>query len=358
VNRSVAIGLVGVVAIVLALALTFWRDADEVKALWEAMDTPRPAAELQREPETKSDETKPTVANTPTKREGNSGSLEKKSEGRLPEAKSVLPSFDVVRVNPAGDAVIAGRATPGAKITILDGDVSVGTVTADVNGEWVLVPEKPLPSGNRVLSILAVIPGGDRLSSENIVVLAVPQRTKNPEVPLAVLLPREGKETKKILQRPKSKNSASRNISLKLDIVDYDEAGQLRLLGQANPGNIAIVYLNNASVGKAEVAVDGKWELRPESPVAPGFYTLRVDELKSEKVIARLELPFSRAAPIDKIMEDDYVIVQPGNSLWRISRRILGQGTMYSVIYEANKDQIRDPHLIHPGQVFAIPKTN
>ena len=355
-KRSIAIGLVGFVAIWLALALTFWRDVDEVKALRKVAHNPRPAADLPAEPEIKSDEIRPTVPDISTKGEGNSASFEKKSEARLSEAASVSPSFDVVRVNPTGDAVIAGRATPGAKVTVLDGDVSVGTVTADVNGEWVLIPEKPLPSGDRVLSVLAVMSGGDSLRSENIVVLAVPQRTKKLEMPLAVLVPREGKDTKKILQRPKSKDSASPNTTLKLDIVDYDEAGQLRLLGRANPGNIAVVYLNNATIGHAEVTAGGNWELRPEFPVEPGLYTLRVDELKAKKVIARVEFPFSRAAPIDAIEQDDYVIVQPGNSLWRISRRILGRGMMYSIIYEANKSQIGDPNLIHPGQVFAIPK--
>ena len=34
---------------------------------------------------------------------------------------------------------------------------------------------------------------------------------------------------------------------------------------------------------------------------------------------------------------------------------IYGRGVHYTVIYEANKDQIRDPDLIYPGQIFAIP---
>lgn len=41
-----------------------------------------------------------------------------------------LPSFDVVRVNPQGDAVIAGRAAPGAEVTVLDGEKPLGKVTA------------------------------------------------------------------------------------------------------------------------------------------------------------------------------------------------------------------------------------
>ncbi|MGE0584480.1 MAG: LysM peptidoglycan-binding domain-containing protein [Flavobacteriaceae bacterium] len=47
--------------------------------------------------------------------------------------------------------------------------------------------------------------------------------------------------------------------------------------------------------------------------------------------------------------------IERGDNLWRIARRIYGRGIRYSVIYEANRSQIRDPNLIYPGQVFTIP---
>jgi nucleoid-associated protein YgaU len=47
--------------------------------------------------------------------------------------------------------------------------------------------------------------------------------------------------------------------------------------------------------------------------------------------------------------------VTPGDSLWRISRKTLGEGVRYSSIYQANSSQIRDPNLIYPGQVFVVP---
>ena len=47
--------------------------------------------------------------------------------------------------------------------------------------------------------------------------------------------------------------------------------------------------------------------------------------------------------------------VTRGDSLWRISRVTYGKGVRYSVIYEANQDQIRNPRLIYPGQVFVLP---
>ena len=51
-----------------------------------------------------------------------------------------------------------------------------------------------------------------------------------------------------------------------------------------------------------------------------------------------------------------HVVVQPGESLWRIARHAYGQGVRYTVIFAANHDQIRDPDLIYPGQTFAVPK--
>jgi nucleoid-associated protein YgaU len=45
-----------------------------------------------------------------------------------------------------------------------------------------------------------------------------------------------------------------------------------------------------------------------------------------------------------------------GDSLWRISRTMLGHGVRYTQIYAANTQQIRDPRLIYPGQVFVLPQ--
>ena len=49
------------------------------------------------------------------------------------------------------------------------------------------------------------------------------------------------------------------------------------------------------------------------------------------------------------------VVIQPGNNLWKLSRIIYGRGINFTVIYQANKEQIRNPNRIYPGQIFAIP---
>ena len=51
-------------------------------------------------------------------------------------------------------------------------------------------------------------------------------------------------------------------------------------------------------------------------------------------------------------------IIKRRDNLWRISRELYGKGIRWSTIYQANKDQIRNPRWIDPGQVFILPEGN
>jgi nucleoid-associated protein YgaU len=55
------------------------------------------------------------------------------------------------------------------------------------------------------------------------------------------------------------------------------------------------------------------------------------------------------------VPEINTAMVARGDNLWRISRRLYGQGTRYTVIYDANQGQIRNPDRIYPGQLFVVP---
>ena len=55
--------------------------------------------------------------------------------------------------------------------------------------------------------------------------------------------------------------------------------------------------------------------------------------------------------------EVNTAIVSRGDSLWHISKRIYGRGIRYTVIFDANAPQIRNPDLIYPGQIFVLPPT-
>lgn len=282
----------------------------------------------------------------------------------------VIPSFDVVRINPKGDTVMAGRAAPGSKVRILDHGKEIGEVTADKRGEWVFVPETPLPPGNSELTLESES-GGTKVASDSAVMLLVPEKGKDiagqptdqPQQPLALKVPSGPQKItvpdrpipSVVLQKPTTGESTS---SLSVDAIDYDDAGRLSISGQADKGALVQLYLDNKFLGRTTTGDDGRWSVTPEARIEPGLYTLRVDQVDTAgKVLARVTLPFSRAEPLSP-GAGRYVIVQPGNSLWRIARRTYGTGFKYTVIFGANAEQIADADLIYPGQIFELPAGN
>ena len=276
------------------------------------------------------------------------------------------PSFDVVRVNPNGDAVMAGRAAPDSAVEIVDSGSEMGRIKTDKRGEWVFVPDQPLQPGEHRLSLVMTIKGRAPINSVSNVVLVVPERGKDiagqagDSQALVLRIGPDGKAM--VLQNPGGGSGGK----LTVDAGDYDEQGKLFISGRAVPKGTVQLYLNNRFIGHARAGEDdgtggSTWTMSPESPVAPGIYNLRADHVDNAgKVLARVQFPFSRAEPITEVAlkAGDYVTVQPGNSLWRLARRTYGEGTRYMVIYQANAEQITNPDLIFPGQRFKLPETN
>jgi nucleoid-associated protein YgaU len=345
VNRPLVIGTVGGVIVATAIALTFFVDYGSRHG------TERTAAAPQA---------------VPAAPEPAAGKLSAPASVEHP----VLPSFDVVRVNPQGDTVIAGRAQPDSEVTVREGDREIGRATADARGEWVLVPKQPLAPGSRELSLTARGPDGSTASASDKVVVLVPERGKDvagrtaaaeKAGALALRVPSGGGMGTTVLQKPGggAEPAAARHggSALGLDAVDYDDAGRLALSGHAPVGAHVNVYLDNRLLGTGIAGPDRVWRIAPDKTVPPGLYTLRVDQLGTGgKVVARVETRFVRSEPLGNLPRDSVVLVQPGNSLWRLARQAYGHGTQYTVIFEANRKQIRDPDLIYPGQVFMVPK--
>jgi nucleoid-associated protein YgaU len=270
------------------------------------------------------------------------------------------PSFDVVKVGPTGTAVIAGRAEPGAKVIVRDGDKAIGEVTADRRGEWVLIPDQPIGSGNRLLSAEASNPGtGATVKSKETVALSI-----SPVAPagsaggtaLAVVLPHDGESGARVLQLPNGASPGKPN-SLSMDTAEYDPQGRVVLSGRAAPGATVQIYLGNEPLATVTADAGGAWSATSSRPVPPGQLELRLDQLTSTgRVAQRVALPLGQGAAIEPAPGQNYV-VQRGNNLWRIAQRAYGAGMRYVVIYSANPDQIRNPNKIYPGQVFKIPKS-
>jgi nucleoid-associated protein YgaU len=170
-----------------------------------------------------------------------------------------MPSFDIALIGPDGRGVIAGRAQPGAKIILLDGDKELAQDQADAHGEWVIIAQDPpLTAGPHELRVVQHVDGRAPVTTDQVVVAIVPDQK------------------------------------------------------QSGPKKKTLVMIAPSS-GAATLV---------QPPSAAG------------------------------------VVVVRGDSLWNIARARYGTGFRPTLIYGANKDQIRDPDLIYPGQVFNLPKIN
>jgi nucleoid-associated protein YgaU len=417
------------------------------------------------------------------------------------------PSFDIVRVNARGDAVMAGRAAPHAEIAILDGTTEIGRVKADDRGEWVFVPTGPMPPGGRELSLRARNPDGSVWDSASTVVLVVPERDRDvagravtpgaPTPPIALLTPRAPGGALQVLQAPRTDTAPPADApaeaqpsapgadqagpapaapapprpveapagtptvaptapapttapaapppppppaappgpaiaaapvaapppaparvatptppapaapapapesstarapdppaapaqvvprpagpappvaapalpaaptipqgrppgGISVDVVDYGITGDVSFAGRASPGEAVRLYLDGLHLGDTRADAEGRWNLAPGQPIEPGrTQALRADQVSPDgRVTARVQVPFQRAETPPEGLRPGSIVVQPGHSLWRIARETYGRGIRYTVIYEANREQIRNPDLIYPGQVFMLP---
>lgn len=300
------------------------------------------------------------------------------------EGQPVPPSFDVVRVNPSGDAVIAGRAQPDAEVTILDHGKVIGSVKADNRGEWVFLPESALDPGEHSFTLESKTEDAEQKAapkqeSETSVMVLVPEIAKDiagrasnqPAGALAVEIPKSGEGPTRVMNVPNAPAQAAAGAPTgpEISAIDYDAEGRAILSGRAPSGSRLFVYVDNKPIGEVVADEDGRWSFKPSTPIAQGLHVIRIDQVDGTgKVVARAEIPFEQAeVPMVAGLQPDTsgvgaeggrIIVQPGNSLWRLARRSYGDGLRYTVIYEANKDQIANPDLIYPGQVFSVPAGN
>lgn len=331
----------------------------------------------------------------------------------LSESAPKTPSFDVVRVETNGAAMIAGNAEAGSMIDIRVDETVVAQVKADSRGNFAsfvtlpeskdaqvltLVSEAQVAASEQVIvapivfeeatpavapvvveAIAADTPASqdvplvvekitpavapvviEEIATEKPALLDVPLVVEDiveetpavPEAPVVLLASKEGV---RVLQAPKPDA-----MTALLGSISYDDAGDVALTGTAS-GEFVRVYLNDRAVATSQIEANGDWQAGLPA-VDTGIYTLRVDELdKQGQVVARVETPFKREEPevlaaateTKKLVQA--ITVQPGATLWAIARERYGSGTLYTRVFEANADTIKNPDLIYPGQVFRVP---
>lgn len=318
------------------------------------------------------------------------------------------PRFDLVRVEQDGSALVAGSAAPGATVSLRVTGAELASVPADGQGDFVAMFNLAPSAAPRVLSMRMALPDGTVVPADETVVIgptvapvqiaqtpddagaeaaladapgdAAPAALATAEAPAALLVTEDGA---RVLQSA-SGIAPELVANVTIDTITYTAAGAVQLAGRGTAERVVRLYLDNAQVAEAPIGATGDWAVTlPE--VAPGVYTLRADQLDGTgRVTSRFETPFQREAvealaaasgaePAIAAADDATlaaepvataepappapatVTVQPGFTLWRIATENLGEGIRYVQVFEANKDQIRDPDLIYPGQVFTIP---
>jgi nucleoid-associated protein YgaU len=336
-------------------------------------------------------------------------------------------SFDVVRVQPTGEAVVAGRGDPGSDVSLIDHGAVVAQMTIDASGQFAILPPA-LAEGEHVLTLQSVRSGqAPVVSAQSVAVSVAKGATAKPMV--ALLSP---DQPTRVLSDgaplvPSSGSASNATpVPVSIQSVEAGEGGQFTASGVARAGSQCRLYLNGAFLADVTAGKDGRWSVKVEHGMQPGKYTVRADELEaaSGKVLNRAEVPFDypakiaagaakrlllskatsaaskpataslqkasaspnlaaaamkQAAALPQIPAGPGISLVEGSSasdakvasavvsqvqstkvirgdtLWRISRKMLGRGMSYTEIYASNTAQIRDPNRIYPGQIFVLP---
>jgi nucleoid-associated protein YgaU len=245
------------------------------------------------------------------------------------------PAFDVARIEPTGDAVIAGRAAPGATVELLRGGEVHDQALANEAGEFVLVP-RPLPPGNYDLTLRSTQSDGQKLTSKGSVAVALaprkderravapvgPRKDERPAVaqigprkddPLAVATPGSRKDDRPVVaqvgpgkdERPAVAAIAPRKDdepvvasvvpdkpvlapakpvvaevgSIAIDTVDSKPDGKLYVSGRSAADGAVRLFLNDAYIASATPSAEGRVAFAIESGVTPGDYRVRLEKV-------------------------------------------------------------------------------
>ena len=104
--------------------------------------------------------------------------------------------------------------------------------------------------------------------------------------------------------------------------------------------------------------------------VKDGVATL-TGQAQSAEALEKAVLMTGNALGIDKVQadqmsiadgskvggDDEFYVIQKGDTLWKIAEKAYGDGSKYNRIVEVNREVIRDPNKIFPGQKIRIPKS-
>ncbi|MCA1366409.1 LysM peptidoglycan-binding domain-containing protein [Bradyrhizobium sp. BRP14] len=224
----------------------------------------------------------------------------------------IIPGFDILRVEPDGSTVVAGRAEPGTKLEILSGDKVVGTADVGAAGDFAAVFDKPLAAGDHQLTLRSVGPDGATRTSEEVATISVPQ---DPSGQLLAMVSKPG-EASRLITTPKAETKpmqakaepavAAASVPLAkpngvpgLQVTAVEiEGGTMYVAGNAKPGSLVRIYADDRLLGEMKTDDKGHFVVDGSIELSVGSHIIRADMMNEDasKVAMRASVPFDRPA--------------------------------------------------------------
>ena len=253
-----------------------------------------------------------------------------------------VPMFDIVRIEPGGTIVVAGRWIPEQSVSIVINGEIVATERTDVNGEFVYSPTRAFDAGNYTISLIGV--EKDAKSEENVFIYISPRGYENS---VSLLMDKDGST---LLQAPTLLTDGDLVVSK----IDYLDTGRIVITGDALPRLRVSLSLDGKYLGFARVSDHKHFGLGADvGQLKTGQeYQLAVRLHDGDgRTIAQVNHTFTMPEMTGD--DDTYYTVRRGDCLWIIARNFLRRGVLFSII--ADRNNIENPDLIFPNQNLQIP---
>lgn len=300
-------------------------------------------------------------------------------------AATDTPTFDVLRVEPDGSAVIAGHAAPNSTLEITNGTSVIAKVDVGPSGDFAAVLDKPLPPGDHQLVLKATAKDGKVTSSEEIATVSVPA-DKNGK--LLAMVTKPGKASRLIAvpeeagkaasaaatsqpaapsagaeaatTAPQSGGVASAPVSgttspaaatsplpamsseLQITAVEI-EGSKIFIAGVTKSGRQVRGSADGSVVGQAQSGGDGHFVIDGSANLTVGDHRIAVEALGSNgQVLVRVEVPFNRpageqVAAIASPAPASPVTVADGRAFDNLRGQVAKAFSLLKGLYEAGK---------------------
>jgi nucleoid-associated protein YgaU len=262
--------------------------------------------------------------------------------GTVPVVQAQPVVIETITYTAGGAVQLGGGGQPGAVLRFYLDTVPVAETTVPAGGKWLVTLDDIAP-GTYTLRADQIDAAGKVTAR-----FETPFRRETPEALAAVAG----------LPAPTDPAAGTDSGTEPAAGVVTPEAVAAAAPAAATPAPATASDATAADTGAADAVTPAVMAEAPAEPAAPApdLPASAVPAAEPTGTVAAAPEPVPAPAPASAAPKLPVsVTVQPGFTLWAIARDHLGEGILYVQVFEANKDKIRDPNLIYPGQVFAIP---